>query len=176
MDAQLRDLVAVSIAFVAILFLYAGIAKILSLRSFRRTLLFVPYLPRALTGPVAVAVPISEVATGTCLLLGVGWAKVAAVSLLATFSVVAIVAHRRGQKVSCSCFGAGSSGQLSPATVMRNAVLICVTAPSFLLPDLDPSAFATSYGLVAFVLFLCLEAAIQNEREFREALNRRFLA
>lgn len=176
MEAQLREIAAVLTAFVAILFLYAGIAKILSLRPFRRDLLLIPYLPRGLSRPLGVAIPLAEVVTGGCLLLGVEWAIVTAIALLTMFSTVALVAHSRNQKVPCNCFGVDSSEQLSLATVVRNAVLACMTASSFFFAGSQSPSLAKSYGLIAFVLFLCVNTAVKNGREFREALSWRLLA
>lgn len=176
MAAWLQEIVAVFVAFVATLFLYAGTAKLLSLSAFRRDLLLIPHLPRGLSRPIAVSVPLAEIATGICLLLALEAGKVAAIAMLTVFSTVALVAHNRNQKVPCNCFGVDRSEQLSLATIARNSVLTCMTVPSFFFADARPAAFATGYGLIAFILFLCVHAAVKNGKEFREALRWRLLA
>lgn len=176
MEIQLQELAAVLVAFVAILFLYGGIAKIFSASSFRRDLLLIPYLPSGLSRPLAIAIPVAEVVTGACLLVGVEWARVSAIALLTVFSIVALVARARDQKVPCNCFGIDSSEQLSLATVARNAILAGMTASSFLFAGTQFVSLAIGYGLIAFVLFLCVNAAVKNGREFREALSWRLLA
>lgn len=174
--AWLQEIVGVCVAFVAALFLYAGTAKLLSLSAFRRDLLLIPYLPRSWSHPIAVGVPLAEIATGICLLLGLAAGKVAAIAMLTVFSTVALLAQSRNQQVPCNCFGVDPSEQLSIATIARNSVLTCMTAASFFFADARAASLAKGYGLIAFILFLCVHAAVKNDREFREALRWRLLA
>lgn len=176
MQVLLREIGAVSLAFVAILFLYAGVTKLLSLAAFRRDLLLVPYLPRELSRSLAIAIPVAEVVTGSCLILSMAWAKIAAIAMFAAFSAVALLAQSRDQKVPCNCFGIDSSEHLSMTTVARNALLACLVAASSFFAASQSPPLAQSYGLIAFVLFLSVNAAMRNGHELREALNSRELA
>jgi uncharacterized membrane protein YphA (DoxX/SURF4 family) len=174
--AWLQEMIGVCVAFVATLFLYAGTAKLLSLSAFRRDLLLIPYLPRSWSRPIGVGVPLAEVAIGISLLLGLEAGKIAAIAMLTVFSTIALLAHSRNQQVPCNCFGVDHSEQLSLATIARNSVLTCMTAASLFFADARAASVAKGYGLIAFILFLCVHAAVKNDREFREALRWRLLA
>ena len=176
MELWMRDVAAVSTSFVAVLFVYAGIAKILSRRAFARDLLLVPYLPRSLSRFVAMAIPVFELVIGGGLLFGMAWAKIAAMLALSLFSIVALVAHVRDQKVPCNCFGADLSEQLSLATIARNVALVGVMAATLHAAGSQSPILAGTYGLIAFLLFLGVSTARANARDFREALRWRHLA
>lgn len=176
MEAWLQEITGVSIAFVATLFLHAGTAKLLSLSTFRRDLLLIPYFPGRWSRPIGIVVPGAEIATGIALLLDIETGKIAAIAMLTIFSMVALVAHSRNQNVPCNCFGIDGSERLSLATIARNSALTCMTAASFVFAEPRSTSFSKGYGLIAFILFLCLHAAVKNGREFREARRWRLLA
>lgn len=133
-------------------------------------------MPPGASRPLAVAILAAELATGGCLLFGIDWAKVAAIALLALFSVVALIAIRHDQEVPCNCFGADSSEHLSLSTVVRNTVLAGLMASTFFVAGSQSASLSKSYGLIAFLLFLCVNSATRNDHDFREALKWRLLA
>jgi len=83
-------------------------------------------IPRALVHPVAIALPIVELAVAGTL---IGWwdsavPAWAAVVLLALFTAGLVRAVARG--APCPCFGAPSSSPASAASIVRNAVLLAL--------------------------------------------------
>ena len=87
-------------------------------------------VPRALRGPGAVVLPVSELAIAV-LLVPAATARagaVASVVLLATFCVAIAVSLARGERPDCGCFGRARSTAAGPATLARNVGLAAVAA------------------------------------------------
>jgi uncharacterized membrane protein YphA (DoxX/SURF4 family) len=165
-----HELLAVLSAFVAILFIYSGIAKLLSLRSFSTSLLRVPYLPHRWSAVIGVLLPPIETLAGALMLFDWFWAKAAVIGLLLVFSAVAWVAHRRNLTVPCNCFGVDSSEHLTAGTALRNAILAAITAVSIEVPGRHVPPLTGIYGLTTLVLFLIVGKAVRNHGEFLKAL------
>jgi peroxiredoxin len=124
------DMVVVVIRLVlAAVFAVAGAAKLVDRRAFHRALGEFG-LPRVLTGPLGVAVPLVELAVAAGLLLpGVAWAAaVAAVGLLLAFMAVIARSLARGETPDCNCFGRMSGGQVGRKTLVRNGLLTVAAA------------------------------------------------
>lgn len=162
---DLHRVLAVFVTFVAMLFLYSGVAKLISLRSFIQDLLRVPYLPHRLSRVVGVAVPLAEIMVACFLVLNFAWAKIFTIALLLAFSGVAWIATTRNQKVPCNCFGAEASEHLSMGTVVRNTILATLTAVSMIVPAQHSPPLTEIHALMSFLLFLAVNKAIQNYRD-----------
>jgi hypothetical protein len=96
---------------------------------FRRATGALARLPERWTAPVAAlvvlgesAVPLGLASAGTA-----PFAFAIAAALLTAFSAALVRAVRSGETVACRCFG-GSSPESGPATVIRNCVLLTVSA------------------------------------------------
>jgi hypothetical protein len=161
-----RDLLPVPALFVAILLLYSGIGKLGARPAFRQSLLLIPFLPRQVARAGATAIPATELLVGALLFWNVAAAKIAAIALLCAFSLVAMLAVSRKQRVPCNCFGTDSSEFLSRATVLRNTALVAAVAVSFDVPAGAPELLAVVYALVTFILFLGVLKTIENRRRY----------
>jgi methylamine dehydrogenase accessory protein MauD len=124
--------------------------------------------PAGLRGPIAVALPAVEATVAVALLPAASapYAAVAALLLLAAFSVAVARTLVRGDQVDCNCFGALGEDRVSRWTLVRDLVLMVPAA--FLVAvswsDAGPSAVAwigelSSTGAVAIVAGLALAAA-----------------
>jgi len=117
--------------------------------------------PEALAGPLAVALPLAELAVAA-LLLPQGtarWGAVGAAVLLAVFSAAIGLALARGRAPDCHCFGQLHSEPAGPKALARNgllgAVAVFVAAAGW--SDPGPDAFAwigvlDGPGLLALVV------------------------
>jgi Methylamine utilisation protein MauE len=113
----------------AAIFLHAGTVKLSDLGEFRTAVRNYRLLPEFAVAPVAVALPLAEVACGVLLVFGVGTGPVAAVLvlLLAVFVVAIAVNLLRGRTFSCGCSGTTSS-DITWRHVAVNAVLAVLAA------------------------------------------------
>jgi Methylamine utilisation protein MauE/AhpC/TSA family len=87
-------------------------------------------VPPWATRPVAVALPLVEIAVAVAL-VPVASAQVSAwvaLGLLAVFSIAIAVALARGEHPECNCFGAVSARPVGPVTLTRNGVLLALAA------------------------------------------------
>jgi hypothetical protein len=140
--------------FVGVLFLYSSIGKLSSQAGFIQSLLLIPFLPHRLSRILGTWIPLTELLIGACLFWNLRWAKVAAIAALIAFSIVAVLAVSRNQRVPCNCFGTDSAEFLSKATVVRNVALVSAVIVTFDVPEGAPSLVAITYALVAFFTFL----------------------
>jgi uncharacterized membrane protein YphA (DoxX/SURF4 family) len=147
------------------MFLYSGLAKYFSLQSFTASLRLVPHLPQSLVPFVAIGVPAIEIIAACGVLLGLTWAKLLVLALLAGFSIIAWVAHYRRQKVPCNCFGSDSTEYLSLGTIARNATLGVLLLASELFQAAEPSYLPVLFGLIVCLLVLSLRQARRNQLE-----------
>ena len=121
----------------------AGIAKLADRKDFHRALGDFG-VPRALTAPLGVGVPVAELGLAAALLLPGGvawWAALGAVALLVVFMAVIGRSLARGQAPDCNCFGRMSGGQVGRKTLVRNGVL---TAAAAVLVATGPARAAPS--------------------------------
>jgi len=75
----------------------------------------------ALLAPVVIVV---ELLLAVGLLVRPGWAGLAAVGVLAAFTVVLVELRQRGNLAPCHCFGARLETPVGRAELLRNAALI----------------------------------------------------
>lgn len=141
-------------------------------------------IPTGLRRPVAVALPLAELAVAVALLPAAStpYAAVAAVLLLAGFSFAVARVLVRGEQVDCNCFGSLGSDEVSRSTLLRDlallvpaAFLVAVTwsdpGPGALawIGDLDAMTAAAILGGVALAVAVlsfgfCVELMRQNGR------------
>src|SRR5689334_9485583 len=137
----------------ALVFAVAGIAKLVDRDAFRRTLGEFG-MPRRLTGPGAVLLPLAELAVAVLLIPG-ATARIgagAALALLAVFCGAVAVALVRGVRPDCACFGSVRSAPVGRGTLGRNAFLGALAAAV----TLDPGASLAPAALAAAALGLAL--------------------
>ena len=108
----------------AAVFAVAGLAKLFDQPGAREALIGF-HVPDRFVAPVAVLLPLAELATATALLVQVTarWGAAAAVVLLGAFVVGITRALSRGEAPDCHCFGQISSSPAGRGTLIRNAVL-----------------------------------------------------
>lgn len=99
-------------------------------------------------GPLAVAVPVVELAVAALLVLTPGWGGVVAAALLAAFTAVLVRVLRNpdGLTPSCACFGGSNRSPVSSRHLVRNAALLAL---AFVAASFD-GVFSP---LFAFVLY-----------------------
>jgi uncharacterized membrane protein YphA (DoxX/SURF4 family) len=109
----------------AAVWLFAGVAKLLDLDSFRLQVDAYQVLPHALIAPFAYALPLIEVVLGLYLLVGALVRPVAIVScmLMAIFIAAQLQAWARGLSIDCGCFGTTVTSKVGLTTVLRDAAL-----------------------------------------------------
>ncbi len=86
-------------------------------------------LPRRLTRPAGVVLPLVELATATCLLVSAWawWGAVSAAVLLAAFIAGIAVNMAQGREPDCHCFGQLHSAPAGKGTLARNGVLLALS-------------------------------------------------
>ena len=137
---------------------WAGIAKLSRPRTTAAG-----FAALGLPAPAALAraVPLAEIVTAATLVVAPRIGAVAALVLLAAFSVVLVGAVRSNDDVSCGCFGASGRAPVSFVELVRNAMLLAaalaaLATPTPVAPGLDDLVAATTAAAVAvLVLALC---------------------
>lgn len=153
---------------VGLVLTWAGIAKLFYRADFRNTLLAIPYLPLGIVPILIWIVPLSEIVISVGLIAGVSSAKWAAIALLSSFCVLALVMIKAKLRVSCSCFGPGGR-EFSRWTILQNLLLITMVIPGLFQPIL-PLPISQNLFLAAVVLIVWLSAGklITNYDQIKE--------
>jgi peroxiredoxin len=120
-----------------------------------------------LSAAVGWGVPIAElaIAAGLVVVGSAAWAAVAAVVLLAVFSIAIVRLVARGESPECRCFGALGSRSVGAGTLVRNLALVGLAAFVAVAGWEDAgesvSSLAAGLGAVAVVLgiAICAHAA-----------------
>jgi hypothetical protein len=112
-----------------LVFATASLSKLRDPSAFRGTLIGFGVSLRA-TKPIARLLPTVELATAAGLIFQTTarWAAVAGVLLLALFISAITLALRQGRTLDCNCFGQLASAEIGPRTLLRNVVLLVVSA------------------------------------------------
>lgn len=79
-------------------------------------------------GLLARGVPLAELVVAASLVVSPRDGAVAALLLLASFTVILVAALRRGTSVGCACFGSARARPVSPLDVARNVGLAALAA------------------------------------------------
>jgi hypothetical protein len=108
----------------AVVFAVAGTAKLADLSGTRRAIEGFGAPPH-LSPVAAVLLPIAELAIGAALLppATARWGALAAIALLATFSLAIVRALRSGAALDCNCFGGLAQTEVGRGTLIRNLLL-----------------------------------------------------
>lgn len=85
-------------------------------------------VPAGLSGPLAIGLPVAELACAVALIPGAyaWWGAVGGLVLLAAFTVAILVNLARGRTPDCHCFGRIHSEPVGWPTVARNVVLMAM--------------------------------------------------
>jgi uncharacterized membrane protein YphA (DoxX/SURF4 family) len=138
----MRPLLGILRLGLALLFLYAGVAKLGDTRLFAADIANYRVLPATLVAPFAVTLPGVEIACGLGLLVAptMRAAAVLASAMLATFTIAAAQALARDINIDCGCFG-NARAPVTVLTVVRDlAVLEAALAVAWLAPRASRSA------------------------------------
>jgi methylamine dehydrogenase accessory protein MauD len=113
----------------ALVFVIAGVAKLLDLSGSRQALTDFG-VPRFLASWFGTVLPMVEVAIGLAILSGVWthWGSIAGLLLLLIFIAAISINLLLGRRPHCHCFGQLHSEALSPSTLMRNLILAILAA------------------------------------------------
>jgi uncharacterized membrane protein YphA (DoxX/SURF4 family) len=101
------------------LFVASGALKLVDPAAFAWNIYQYGLVPRPLIDPIAVGLPIIEVAAGAGLVLNRRWSYAAVGGMLMVFMVMLGYAIINGLNVDCGCFGSGEPGPEG----LRNAFL-----------------------------------------------------
>lgn len=163
----------------AVLFLYAGVLKALTLRRFRHQLGAFGVKPAALAAAGAVALPAVELSLAAACLLRWRPDRVlpALLAFLGLLTLFVVRLLRSGQAVSCFCFGE-DEGPVSSATLARNGALILLAGLGWaLIPSggvpadwTYPRLLGAGYAFCAVLLFLTGFRLLEIRRALREAV------
>jgi hypothetical protein len=135
-DAALGAQVAHALQLVlGLVFAVSALAKLRDPRAFARTVRGYALLPSPLVGAAAAVVIGAEAALAVALVTG--WLTAVAVpvagALIVVFLAAVAVNLRRGNRVTCGCFGADEA--ISGATVVRLAALLTLVVVLLALPE-----------------------------------------
>ena len=115
--------------FIAALFLFAAVAKLLDPGSFAQQIANYQVTPWPVTAVLAVLFPALELCVGLCLLFG-RWESGALIwtaILLTIFSAALVAAIARGLSIDCGCFGRSVENTGTVWPLVRNLALLAVT-------------------------------------------------
>jgi uncharacterized membrane protein YphA (DoxX/SURF4 family) len=111
---------------IGIIFLQAGLTKILELGVFVQTVRAYAILPNFLIPIFAVVVPWVELTIGACLVLGLWtrWGALGSLLLLLCFMTAIGINLYRGVDISCGCASWDSPKSSLPETLVRDFLLV----------------------------------------------------
>jgi len=117
-------------AAVGAVFVYAGVAKVLSGREWPKSAARLG-VPRA----VAIIVMLAEIVIGLGVVLGDSWQRgflVAGGALLIAFTVLLVSQMRNAERPPCMCFGGASQRPIGARDIVRNVSLLVLVLIAFL--------------------------------------------
>ena len=151
------------------LLIVAAVHKLQDPRAFRGTLAAYRLLPRGLTAPIGVLVPLVELAVGAALLYPQerirASALLAGAALLAVYAAAMAVNIRRGNRsIDCGCLGFGARRpRLTWTLVARNLIIVAMAAGLALVQPgdrilvwLDWFSIAGGFATIC-LLYACLD-------------------
>nr|BFD89698.1 hypothetical protein KitaXyl93_10580 [Kitasatospora sp. Xyl93] len=176
----MHSLVVCVRALLGAVFLASSIGKLVGrnrLTSFAQSVEGLGLLPAWLVRPVALAVPVVELADAALLAMPVRvlWSAglLVATGLLLVFAIGIVPALRHGARVPCRCFG-GSTAPLGARQLARNLLLsaaalaaAAVSGPGASTTGTVGTALAVAAGLLLGVLVVALDDLIELFRTTR---------
>lgn len=142
MSARTRHLLLLTVRVVlGAIFIVAGALKIGDPIAFADSIWAFQLVPNAVIAPMALMLPIFEIAAGALLILGIvrGTAALAILILSAVFTAAIASALARGLTLDCGCFGQGAptvSGMW--LDLARDLLLLAGAALVYFLPQSSP--------------------------------------
>jgi uncharacterized membrane protein YphA (DoxX/SURF4 family) len=146
----------------------AGAAKLTDISGFSETLTGLGIaIPKGIdiTRWLAIAVPVSELAVGLGLVIGISPSLFGGMSLVLSASFTGIVAFalRKRLTIMCRCFGALSTSQFSVVGLLRSALItvgsfLILIGALFLPLSTEVNWGATVLLAVGYILFGCVVA------------------
>jgi Methylamine utilisation protein MauE len=143
-------------AFLVVVLVAAGVAKLAGPDRFLRALTSLPWLSLPAARALTRLVPLAELGVAALLVVLPLAGAVAALGLLVVFTGVLAGELVAGRRFSCGCFGGMESRPAGPITLLRNVLLLAAAGTIVALPgDAEPGAFLAGAGVA--LLFLVLE-------------------
>jgi hypothetical protein len=101
----------------------------------------------SLRRPIAIALPLAELAIAVGLLPAAtaAWAALAAALLLAAFTVAVARTLLQGREVDCNCFGSLGPSRISRWTLARNVLLLVLAGGVAIAAQSDPGTSAVAW-------------------------------
>jgi len=152
-----------AVCVIALVFLHAGVSKLLARDEFHGVLANYRILPEALLPPFAMLLPIAELAAGVGVLSAMtrAYAAPLACALLLVYALAMGINLARGRRdIDCGCFKSALKQTISGWLVGRNLVL-AAGAAALLLPPAERATGVLDYVTVVgggAMLFLCCYA------------------
>jgi hypothetical protein len=150
----------------ALLFFSASAHKLRDLAAFRAAVAGYELLPSAWVGAASILLVTWELAAGATLLCG--WGAATALALLSLYTLAIAANLWRGRRdIDCGCAGPAGRVTLTPALLVRNAVLLAAVAAVALPPAardlvwLD-AVTAIALTVAAALLYFAAETALAN--------------
>lgn len=108
-----------------LMLIFTGIAKIVTMREFRRVIATYQILPERMAAEFAVLLPFLEVAIAGCLISGafVRYTGSAAAILFCAFATAVLANLVRGRRLPCGCCGASGGPSIGWNLVARNLLM-----------------------------------------------------
>ncbi len=153
-----------SACILALVFLHAGLSKLLAHDEFQGVLANYRILPASLLAPVAALLPVTELAAGAGVLSAITrpYAAVLACALLLAYALAMGINLARGRRdIDCGCFKSALKQTISGWLISRN-LMLATAAAVLLLPVAERATGLLDYVTVcagAAMLFLCCYAA-----------------
>lgn len=119
-----------------LLFIYAGVRKMLDPAEFADAIAGFRFLPSLLIHPVALAIPVLEIILGVLVMLPTSWRNLAKhgaygiILLNIAFIILLLSAWMRGLSVECGCFGLGifpPSKWILQLAILRDIVFLVMS-------------------------------------------------
>jgi peroxiredoxin/uncharacterized membrane protein YphA (DoxX/SURF4 family) len=182
--ADVSAILLVARLLLALVFVVAGLAKLFDIAGSRRAVGEFG-VPERLAAPLGTVLPFVELGAGLALVPTVTAriGALVALALLSSFVVAISVALARGHKPECHCFGHVHSAPAGWPTLLRNIMLIALTACVLAVGWSNPGASATGWiasldatqaigllagvgiaGAVCFLAWFSLQLLYQNGR------------
>lgn len=115
---------------------------------------------------LAALLPWAEVAVGSLLVTGAGlpWTALAAAGLVTSFTAMVALRLLLGHRVPCGCFGETSPRPVGIDTLVRNLVLLAVTAAAVFTGTGGGGPASVALGVAGAVAFLAAAHARTGAR------------